>query len=145
MNRAVLIGIEIVGGKPDLQLPPRALVQRVGADLNYWTANWGQSYLSVVKLGRLAGTLWFIGVGDKQILTGLAHLGAKVKLLKDVKNNATLLAALRNAGVKVVRRKASEEVLGIILSNVLAGDNPLMIALDGEDPQVDTLGEIEIV
>ena len=137
MSRPVLIGVEIIqvtdkdGATrmvPDIGAGVREHFQRTGPDM--FTATWGEHALTVARVGRVGGKIWFIGSGSRRILQGLAHLGASVKLVAD------LTPAQRDAiiakGFKPIRRVGDGALMGILPPVVFAGQSPISVGLDGE-------------
>jgi hypothetical protein len=151
--RHVFVGVELVSvtdpdtGEtrqvPDLGADIRSRIARTGPDL--FTVTWGEHAFTGLRLGRLAGVLWFIGCGDRRILVGLAHLGANIRLCSDVaKNNPTLRNQLRSTfGLRVIRRVSDGAILGFMPRIVLADvDNPMHLGLDYEVDDTQTYEEI---
>jgi hypothetical protein len=131
MNRLVLIGVDLVDGKPDLQLPASAEIMK--HDDNHFVVEWGSYHLTAYKLGTVGGTLYFLGTGDPAILVGLSHLGAAVKLAKNL--NTTVRDQILATGIRAIRRVSDNAIVGIAPPVVFAGDDPLTVGLDGEfDP-----------
>lgn len=137
MKRLVLIGVELVDGKPDLQLPPSGPPdpefpshEITKLDANHFVVRWDDHDLALYKLGRLGGLLYFLGVGDKAILAGLAHLGAKVKLARTL--SSTVRDQILATGIKPIRRVSDNAIVGIHPPVTFAGDVPISVGLDGE-------------
>jgi len=136
MSRPVVIGVELIeitdehGTRtvPDIGEGVREYFVKTGPGI--FTASWDGHALTVFKIGRLAGKLWFIGSGSKQILIALAHLGADIKLVAD------LTVAQRDAilalGFKPIRRSSDNAVVGIHPPVVFAGQSPISVGLDGQ-------------
>ena len=131
MSRPVLIGVEIVDGAPDIGAGWRERFTKCGP--RQWSVSKGGHSLTVTKLARVNGTLWFFGSGSKDILTALSHLGAKIKLVSDLTNPQK--QTIRALGVKAVRRESDQSIVALLPPVVYAGQNPLAVALDGNmDP-----------
>jgi len=137
MSRPVVIGVELVtvtdedGNTrrvPDIGEGIREHFVKTGPDT--YTASWGEHALTIHRIGRLAGKLWFIGSGSRRILVGLVHLGADIKLVRD------LTRAQRDAvlarGFKAIRRVRDSAIVGIHPPVVFAGDDPIAVGLDGQ-------------
>lgn len=78
---AVLIQVPLVDGKPDLALPDGVEVVREG---RYAHVSWGEHALSLMYIGKPSGQASvFVGMMSAGVAIRLAHLGAKVKRLRD--------------------------------------------------------------
>lgn len=124
MRRAVVIQVPLDGnGKPTLNLPEGTEVVK---EDRYFHASWNGHTLSVWFVGNSPSGPVFVGTGTKSILTGLIHLGANVKLLKDV----------------TAQEKTWLEARGVVWQNgypvcphVLSGDSPVAVGNDNlEEP-----------
>ena len=82
MSIPVLIGVELVTvtdelGRtrkvPDIGNKLRKHFTQTGPGI--YTASWGEHSLTVRKLGRRGGKLWFFGSGSVRILKALGRLG----------------------------------------------------------------------
>lgn len=129
MSRLVLIGVAIVDGLPDLQLPAGVDVVRDGPR---FTVEWNGHRLTGVHLGLVNGTRYFLATGDREILAGLSHLGASVRLVRSLP--PVTQTALRAKGVRVIRRVSDGVVIGIHPEVVWAGESPIAVGLDGIVP-----------
>ncbi len=120
-----LVRVELVGGKPDLQLPPTAQIER-----HSWGAMvyWHDRVLLLDRLGRRNGDLLFLGHGSRDVMTRLAHLGNKVRRLRNVAGNAPLRAWLRTKGLWGVR--VNGVVQRVMPRHVIAGHSPVALALE---------------
>ena len=128
MNRLIIVGVDLVGGKPDLKLPADIEITR--HDANHFVVEWADYHLTMYRVGKLLGQLVFACVGDEKIMTGLAHLGASVKPAE--KTTSAERAALVGLGVRLIRRRSDDAIVGVAPRVVFAGDNPIKIGLDGD-------------
>ena len=133
----VVIGVEIVDGRPALDLPEGVEIEKTGPGI--FSVSWKEHTLTGKHLGRIDGTRYFLCSGDKRIVTGLAHLGASVRLVRDL--TPAQKNRIRSAGVKVYRRISDGVVLALHPEVVHAGTNPKAIAFDGNIPEE----EIELI
>jgi len=136
MSRPVLLGVELVtvtdeDGRtrqvPDIGVKLRRHFRRTGPGI--YTASWGAHALTVQRIGRIAGTLWFVGTGTRRAIAVLKAAGVQVLHAKD------LTAAQRTAaiarGVHAIRRRSDGAVVGIRPPVVFAGQDPIAVGMDG--------------
>lgn len=93
---AVVIQIPLVDGKPDLQLPAGVEVVHEGYIAH---VSWGDQALTLRYLGSPASGPVFVGMMTAGVALKLAHLGAKVRRLRDVWGTPALRTWLLAHGV----------------------------------------------
>ena len=101
-KRAAVIQVPLVNGKPDLQLPARAIYKEKGTPFVHlsWTDGDGDvHYGTARRLGTVGSDRVYLCVGTRKILKGLQHLGSKVTLLKDAWQVPARRTWLMNRGV----------------------------------------------
>ncbi len=96
-----------------------------------YTASIGKHSLTVRKVSRVGGVLWFVGSCNRKLFRRLKRQGVNIKRVS--KLTAVQKTALRARGVRVIRRRSNGAVVGILPPVVMAGENPISVGLDGAE------------
>ena len=136
MTRPLFVGVPLVNGRPDLQLPEGVEITRGGPrQFNVtWTAPNGTSHsLYAWRTSIVAGgKRWFVCTGSRRIFVGLAHLGAAVKRWSDL--TAGQKAAVRaEPGLRGIRRVRDGRFMAILPPHGPAGSSPIATGMDGAE------------
>jgi hypothetical protein len=121
----------MVDGKPDMQLPARAIIEHEkGTPI--WHLYFGEHEAHLKSFGTVGDDRIFLGVGSQDIFLGLAHLGARVQLLKDAWASASEEQKqwLRDRGL-------TERNGHPLCPHVMQGESPELVGRDYET-DVDT-------
>jgi hypothetical protein len=120
LHRAVVVQVPMSGGVPQLNLPAGS-VTREGRIVHL---DWNGYYATLRYLGMAGGNSVWVGSGSREIFTGLAHLGAGVKRLKDA--TSAEKTWLKNHTVQ-------EHGDGTLLCpHVYLGDSPYVLGADDD-------------
>jgi hypothetical protein len=127
-NRAFIIQVPFLTAS--LRLPEDAIYVEVGTP--YVHLHWGEHTAVLTRLpGPVGGDLVYHGVGTPKIMEGLAHLGKRIGLLRDVWADIGVAELPAKAWLRA--RGLKEKGGQPVALHCFAGDNREAIGRDHEE------------